>query len=176
MQQRFRSVWTPKAVVASLHAYRELADALDAALLAPGDEQGGGSTSEPGSAMEKIICRKADLDLAIGSLPPKQQVIIRAFFCDGHLSARSVSGLLHMHHTTVMRYLVAGVRSIAERLCDVRSAAGVAEDILRHGIRGMPNPKDSENRLATFDPPRSLYIHETATKRPHDQEESGSTA
>jgi hypothetical protein len=113
------SYWSPFGVVGALRGYLEIQETLLAGLCVPADDPGAvAGRWEPGALLEKLACKKADLDLAIRRLPEQQAHAVTCYYIDpGWQSFASVGRLLRWSHQNAQRRVERGVVSICRRLC-----------------------------------------------------------
>lgn len=128
--------WTPRRVVNTLVWYPEIAAALESGFAeTAGDDATGPSTWEPGGALEKLACRKADIDLQLARLKPPLRVAVELYYMAGYESYRAVARLLRVSPPTAMHRVEEGVRGITERLCGRKSGGEDAIEIVRDARR-----------------------------------------
>lgn len=130
-----RSYWTPRVVVATLSCYTDLRADLEAAIIVPSDDTlglGSACFFEPGSLIEKLACRVADIDLAMDRLPPHLAQALKLYFVDpGGESFRGVALAMRCHHRTARDRVLQGVAGVAERLCGTRMAGEEAATLVK---------------------------------------------
>jgi len=163
MARPLNSYWTPRRVIQTLTWYPEIAAALESGFAEiGGDDAIAPSRWEPGGAMEKLVCRKADIDLQVAKLRRPLQLAIGLYYLEGHESYRSVGRLLGISDYTARHRVQLGVRLIATRLCGHHSRGEQAVEIIREGWRAknisriyrsgitldIVNANDFENRAA----------------------------
>lgn len=133
--RRPRSWWTPRRVVTALTWYPELASTVEAGMIAPGGDEGGATIWEPGSAMEKLALRKADIDQALRRVKQQCAAAVRIYYLEGQESHAAVAREMHISKDRARKFVRLGVPCLAIILCDRLSAGSEAlhclDDVLR---------------------------------------------
>lgn len=112
------SYWSPNGVVSALRGYLEMQETLIAGLAVPPETGGGGGIWEPGPIMEKLACRKADLDLAIRRLTMQQaRAVICYYINPGCQSYVIVGRILRITARSAQERVERGVVNVCCRLC-----------------------------------------------------------
>jgi hypothetical protein len=118
MPQAPLSYWTPYGVVKTLRLYLHIKETLVSGLIAPGGESGGSGVYEPGPLLERLACKKADIDLGIRRLPCRQGIAVRCFFCDpGWQEYASVARIMRIQPSTASEAVETGVVKLCQYLC-----------------------------------------------------------
>ena len=136
MARPLNNYWTPRRVIQTLTWYPEIASAVESGFAEiGGDDAIVSSRWEPGGAMEKLVCRKADIDLQVAKLKRPLQLAIGLYYLEGHESYRTVGRLLGISDSTARQRIQLGVRLIATWLCGHRFWGEKAVEIIRDGWR-----------------------------------------
>lgn len=130
-----RSCWKPRELVMSLKHYAELSSDVTAGSVVPGESTGSPAPREPGTRMERLLCRKADIDLALDRLPAEQSQAVCLYYIKGYGSVRSVGHAMGCSHMQAWRLLRAGVGRMAKHLCGYPEAAEEAVAAIGQGRR-----------------------------------------
>ena len=150
--------WTPQLVISTLLTYTTLTDEIASGMASPSDSVMGFGEWEPGSLIEKRVCRKADIDLAMDKLHPQVQKCIILYYVHGLESYRAVARALKISDHTVAGRVKKGVGAMAARLCNRRSAREEAQKLL-------PGIGKSQNRLRTGGPSSAPCVVDEGTLR-----------
>lgn len=124
------SCWRPREVVMTLVHYSELSADVSSGMVVPGENDGPSAEWAPGSLLEKLTCRKADIDQALGRLRPEEEKAIRLYYCEGYESIRAVSYAMGCSHMMAWRLVQSGVGTVAEYLCGTKTAREEAQKAL----------------------------------------------
>ena len=102
--------------------YSNICAQLTSGMVTPTVTGGVSIAWEPGPLIEKLVCRMADIDLAIKGLSQNPCRAVRLYYIEGLESYRAVGREMQMDHRDAAELVQVGVARIATRLCDRRSA------------------------------------------------------
>lgn len=147
--QGIRQYWTPRIVVATLTHYADLVAQLESGMVTPTVMGGASIAWEPGPLIEKLVCRKADIDLAVKRLSHNPRRAVTLYYMEGLESYRAVGRAMQIDDRKAADTVRVGVARITIRLCN-RQGAG-PEAILE-----LP---DFESVPKTVRTPPPLRVH-----------------
>ena len=125
------SWWTPRRVVMTLTWYREIAETLEAGTFNPGECHPGAVEWEPGSAIEKLTLRKADIDQALRRIDRRCANAVRVYFIEENETHHGVARKLRVSVSLARRLVSLGVAYLAMLLCDRITAGNEAMQLLK---------------------------------------------
>jgi hypothetical protein len=128
--------WTPKAIVLTLQHYMEIEATLASGWAGAVLDGEGSSIWTPGAAIEKLCCRKADIDLAVNLLKPPLRAAVTGWFFVGMGTYRGLGRHLRCDRETARKRLWRGVGNMAVHLCQSSAARSEAIYWLRELAHG----------------------------------------
>jgi len=129
-EARLRNYWTAQKVVSTLTWYPEIASTLSSGYADMPGSEGGATIWEPGGAIEKLVCRKADIDLAVARLKPPFAEAIRIYYMHGLGSIADVARAQGVRWPSASYNVREGVRGITTYLCRSRRQGDTALELI----------------------------------------------
>ena len=103
--------------------YSNICAQLTSGMVTPTVTGGVSIAWEPGPLIEKLVCRMADIDLAIKGLSQNPCRAVRLYYIEGLESYKAVGRAMQINHELAADTVQVGVERIAIRLCN-REGAG----------------------------------------------------